>query len=42
MKKEQENKQAEEWVTPSIDVIDINNGTMNGEHIDHDDIVFFS
>lgn len=30
MKKEQENKQAEEWATPSIDVIDINNDTKAG------------
>lgn len=30
MKKEQENKQAEEWVTPSINAIDINKDTTLG------------
>lgn len=39
MKKEQENKHAEEWATPSIDVIDINKDTkMDDVGTDYDGV----
>jgi hypothetical protein len=42
MKKEKENKHAEEWVTPSIDVIDISKDTKLGDVPPGSDGVFYS
>lgn len=42
MKNEKENKHAEEWVAPSIDVIDINKDTMNGDIVGGEDYGIYS
>lgn len=42
MKNNEESKHAEEWVTPSIDVIDINEDTKNDWYIEHEDDGYFS
>jgi hypothetical protein len=42
MKNEEENKHSEEWLTPSIDAIDISKDTKLGDLPPGDDGVFFS
>lgn len=42
MKNEKENKLAEEWITPSVNVMDVNKDTKNGSGYIIDDYVFYS